>query len=131
MDSYFKCCLCEKLVSPVNPLECTQCHVVFCQQCIDDFVTDRIMNSSSQCMQSLSKQSVLTTQVKSSLIVCPSGCQNLEVQGIHTFARQVLDRVILSCPNANEDGAGCQNKVRYCDYVKHVTQTCGELLVHC
>jgi hypothetical protein len=34
VDPYFLCTLCHHLVSPVNPLECAQCHVVFCESCI-------------------------------------------------------------------------------------------------
>lgn len=37
-DPYFVCKLCKELVSPVGPLECTQCQSVFCQQCLETFI---------------------------------------------------------------------------------------------
>jgi hypothetical protein len=38
----------------VNPLECSQCHIVFCEACIDEFITDRIVKSTERMQVSSS-----------------------------------------------------------------------------
>lgn len=153
VDIYFKCCLCQRLVSPLCPLECSQCHVVFCEQCIDEFITERIIFSSQRklsntCSTGQSTGSTSSTSqylihsgslrqgkevnsVRNSLMMCPQGCLNLTVQPLHHFANQILSKTLLLCPMTRPNGEGCQTKLRYEDYLQHVTQHCCELKIQC
>ena len=85
VDPYFECCLCHHLVHPSGPLECSRCHVVFCHQCIDEFITARFSSNSTT-----SKTHSSIDTARRSLLVCPKGCENLEVQPLHHFASQTL-----------------------------------------
>ena len=131
VDPYFKCCLCDKLVSPVNPLECSQCHIVFCESCIDDFITDRIRKASERMQQPTTASSGKKLG-RDQIMICPQGCENLQVTCLHSFARGILNKTLLGCPMAgHQEGTGCQAKIRYEDYMQHVTHACGELKVQC
>jgi hypothetical protein len=59
--------------------------------------------------------------------MCPSGCANLHVQPLHSYARMMLNKVLLKCPWA----PACQVKLRYEDYVRHVQEGCGEICCKC
>jgi hypothetical protein len=60
-------------------------------------------------------------------LTCPNGCENLQVQPLHSFAQATLNRVLLWCPR----GPKCQVKVKYEDYYKHVKHGCGEIQGQC
>ena len=64
-------------------------------------------------------------------MICPQGCENLQVQCLHTYAKGILNKTLLACPMAGHEGSGCQAKIRYEDYMSHVIQNCGELMAKC
>ncbi len=69
----------------------------------------------------------MTSNTSSSVFVCPSGCENLHVQALHSYAQMNINRVLLSCPWAPM----CQAKIKYEDYVRHVSEGCGEINCKC
>lgn len=117
IDPYFMCILCKNLVSPHprGPLECSQCHSVFCESCIDKFVTSNIVNNSGKSASSSASD-------MRALISCPRGCQDLHVQKLHTFALNKLNQIPLKCPYQSE---GCEEVMPYQDLIEHATTKCG------
>ena len=108
----------------MRPLECSRCHVVFCEPCIDKFVSERVaLNAPTSEGGSTFLESVF---------VCPQGCPDLKVQYLHSYASSVLAQTLLTCPNQSALQENCCSvKVPYSEYVRHVTQTCGELQAQC
>jgi len=50
---------------------------------------------------------------------------------MHIYARGILNKTLLACPMRGHEGSGCQSKIRYEDYMTHVTASCGELKAQC
>ncbi|TNV78665.1 hypothetical protein FGO68_gene9772 [Halteria grandinella] len=122
IDPYFMCILCKNLVSPYprGPLECSQCQSIFCEGCIDNFVSANIINHSSK--------GAANTDMRA-LFSCPRGCQDLRVQKLHVYAQQQLNQVTLRCPYYGSDG--CQEVILYSELIEHMLSKCPQIHAMC
>ena len=70
LPDFLICMICTNLV--MNPIECTECHRVFCVGCINTWRRNKDY--------------------------CPSLCKKMKYDQVHPFVKQSLAKLMAKCP---------------------------------